>query len=109
MFSVFKDYADQVTIDGHNDWPHLIRGFYDNMIDHASFDQDKSLVGQVDLQRLRDGQVGGVFLSAYVDWYWHCSTTQYTNSLAKHQQSENQRRIHHEFTSSCTSRDHAAD
>jgi membrane dipeptidase len=63
-----RSYAEQ-PIDGHNDWPHLIRGFYDNIIEDVSFDCGKSLVGQVDMQRLRKGLVGGVFLSAYVDWY----------------------------------------
>ncbi|KAF4636600.1 hypothetical protein G7Y89_g1494 [Cudoniella acicularis] len=54
-------------IDGHNDFPHLIRGFYDNKIQNSRFDEESSLVGHVDLKRLREGRSGGVFLSAYVD------------------------------------------
>ncbi|KAF2201390.1 hypothetical protein GQ43DRAFT_415931 [Delitschia confertaspora ATCC 74209] len=54
-------------IDGHNDWPHLIRGFYDNQIETSRFDPDSDLVGHVDLKRLLKGKSGGIFLSAYVD------------------------------------------
>ncbi|KAF1979063.1 hypothetical protein BU23DRAFT_647857 [Bimuria novae-zelandiae CBS 107.79] len=53
-------------IDGHNDWPHLIRGYYDNRLD-ARFDRDRDLDGHVDIKRLRSGQYGGLFMSAYVD------------------------------------------
>ncbi|KAJ5904228.1 hypothetical protein N7504_006611 [Penicillium tannophilum] len=53
-------------IDGHNDWPHLIRGFYDNQLDDR-FEPEKDLVGHVDLKRLRDGKSGGAFWSVYVD------------------------------------------
>ncbi|OKL56653.1 hypothetical protein UA08_08298 [Talaromyces atroroseus] len=53
-------------IDGHNDWPHLIRGFYDNRLDER-FDSGRSLVGHVDLERLRKGMSGGAFWSVYVD------------------------------------------
>ncbi|KAF2235238.1 hypothetical protein EV356DRAFT_500446 [Viridothelium virens] len=59
--------ASTPLIDGHNDWPHLIRGFYDNSIAHRRFSADSSLVGHVDLARLREGRSGGVFISAYVD------------------------------------------
>ncbi|ORY13903.1 membrane dipeptidase GliJ [Clohesyomyces aquaticus] len=54
-------------IDGHNDWPHLIRGYYDNRLDFR-FDRGNDLVGHVDVKRLRKGKCGGVFMSAYVDW-----------------------------------------
>ncbi|UKZ81581.1 hypothetical protein TrVFT333_009353 [Trichoderma virens FT-333] len=47
-------------IDGHNDWPHLIRGFYDNRLDER-FDLDKNLVGHVDMNRLLQGKSGGPF------------------------------------------------
>nr|ABV48715.1 dipeptidase [Trichoderma virens] len=53
-------------IDGHNDWPHLIRGFYDNRLDER-FDLDKNLVGHVDMNRLLQGKSGGAFWSVYVD------------------------------------------
>ncbi|KAJ6107433.1 hypothetical protein N7523_008756 [Penicillium sp. IBT 18751x] len=53
-------------IDGHNDWPHLIRGFYDNQLDNR-FKPEKDLVGHVDLKRLREGKSGGAFWSVYVD------------------------------------------
>ncbi|KAL9079002.1 MAG: hypothetical protein Q9157_002101 [Trypethelium eluteriae] len=46
--------ASTPLIDGHNDWPHLIRGFYDNSIAHRRFSADSSLVGHVDLARLRE-------------------------------------------------------
>jgi hypothetical protein len=53
--------------DGHNDWPHLIRGHYDNRLD-ARFSPENDLAGHVDIKRLREGKIGGVFWSAYVDW-----------------------------------------
>ncbi|KKK14121.1 hypothetical protein P175DRAFT_0434291 [Aspergillus ochraceoroseus IBT 24754] len=53
-------------IDGHNDWPHLIRGFYDNQLDER-FQPGKSLVGHVDWKRLKEGKSGGAFWSVYVD------------------------------------------
>ncbi|KAJ5797255.1 uncharacterized protein N7518_005795 [Penicillium psychrosexuale] len=53
-------------IDGHNDWPHLIRGFYDNQLD-SRLDPEKDLVGHVDIKRLREGKSGGAFWSVYID------------------------------------------
>ncbi|KAJ6101990.1 hypothetical protein N7486_004417 [Penicillium sp. IBT 16267x] len=53
-------------IDGHNDWPHLIRGFYDNRLDER-FGTENDLVGHVDLKRLKIGKSGGAFWSVYVD------------------------------------------
>ncbi|KZF23919.1 hypothetical protein L228DRAFT_218164 [Xylona heveae TC161] len=53
-------------IDGHNDWPHLIRGFYDNKLDER-FQSHKDLGGHVDLKRLVEGKSGGAFWSVYVD------------------------------------------
>ena len=56
-------------IDGHNDWPYLIRAYYGGKIEDGICDESKSLVGHVDIRRLREGLVGGIFFSAYVDWY----------------------------------------
>ncbi|KAF2869626.1 renal dipeptidase family [Massariosphaeria phaeospora] len=53
-------------VDGHNDWPHLIRGYYDNNLD-ARFVSQNDLAGHVDIKRLKEGKMGGVFWSAYVD------------------------------------------
>ncbi|KAJ5894543.1 hypothetical protein N7495_006234 [Penicillium taxi] len=53
-------------IDGHNDWPHLIRGFYDNRLNDR-FEPNKSLVGHVDLKRLRNGKSGGAFWKYFTE------------------------------------------
>lgn len=53
--------------DGHNDWMHLIRAYYDFQLDER-FDADKSLVGHVDVQRLVEGKAGAVFWSLFVNW-----------------------------------------
>ena len=53
--------------DGHNDWPHLIRGFYDSTLD-GRFQRGSNLVGHVDLERLKEGKSGGAFWSVYIDW-----------------------------------------
>ncbi|OAA63437.1 Peptidase M19, renal dipeptidase [Niveomyces insectorum RCEF 264] len=66
-------------IDGHNDWPHLIRGFYDNKLD-GRFGPGNDLVGHVDLKRLRRGKSGGAFWSVYVD----CPTSDDYNDDSAH-------------------------
>ncbi|CAG8328687.1 unnamed protein product [Penicillium salamii] len=53
-------------IDGHNDWPHLIRGFYDNCLDDR-FQRGNDLAGHVDMKRLKEGKSGGAFWSVYID------------------------------------------
>ncbi|KAF4761413.1 hypothetical protein HAV15_006678 [Penicillium sp. str.  len=53
-------------IDGHNDWPHLIRGFYDNKLDRR-FQRESNLAGHVDIKRLKEGRSGGAFWSVYID------------------------------------------
>ncbi len=53
-------------IDGHNDLPYLIRVELKNRI-YNGFDFSKKLLGHTDLQRMRKGQVGGQFWSAYVE------------------------------------------
>lgn len=54
-------------IDGHNDWANIIRGYYSNKIHVRNFSREESLVGHVDIKKLRKGLVGGTFWSAYVD------------------------------------------
>ncbi|KAL2412769.1 Dipeptidase gliJ [Exophiala dermatitidis] len=51
-------------VDGHNDFPYMIRGFYGNNLDDARL-QDTP-IGQTDLERLHRSQLGGQFWSAYV-------------------------------------------
>ncbi|KAL8949321.1 MAG: hypothetical protein Q9222_004560 [Ikaeria aurantiellina] len=56
-------------IDGHNDLAFLIRYKYGNRIHEPAFTdkfENGDLEGQVDLQRLRAGKVGGTFWSAFV-------------------------------------------
>lgn len=53
--------------DGHNDWLHMIRAYYDFQVDDR-FEPQKSLAGHVDIKRLREGKAGGVFWSLYIDW-----------------------------------------
>ncbi|WYZ38934.1 hypothetical protein EsH8_III_000848 [Colletotrichum jinshuiense] len=55
-------------IDGHNDLPILVRGFFNNHIYGKNFTEpfeNGGLVGHVDLPRLREGQNGGAFWSVY--------------------------------------------
>lgn len=49
----------------------MIRGFSGNNLDHGAL-QDTPF-GQTDLTRLRQGQLGGQFWSAYVPWYGNMS------------------------------------
>ncbi|KAG6039054.1 hypothetical protein E4U19_007552 [Claviceps sp. Clav32 group G5] len=55
-------------IDGHNDWMHMIRAYYDFQVDDR-FQPTKDLAGHVDLKRLVQGRAGAVFWSVYVEWY----------------------------------------
>ncbi|KAM0558430.1 hypothetical protein ACHAPJ_004620 [Fusarium lateritium] len=55
-------------IDGHVDFPLVVRFLYGNQIYHENFTQpfeQGELPGQVDLHRLRRGQSGGAFWSLY--------------------------------------------
>ncbi|KAH8079421.1 membrane dipeptidase-domain-containing protein [Cristinia sonorae] len=52
------------VIDGHIDLPILVRDLYRN--NASAFDLEKEIPGHVDIPRLRKGQVGGFFWSAYV-------------------------------------------
>lgn len=60
-----KVLSETPLIDGHNDLPYLIRVELKNRI-YSGFDFSKKLLGHTDLQRMRKGQVGGQFWSAYV-------------------------------------------
>ncbi|KAK2054703.1 dipeptidase 3 [Colletotrichum caudatum] len=53
--------------DGHNDFAWMLRGWLRNRIDHASEGAIQEMpIGQTDLRRLREGQVGCQFWSAFV-------------------------------------------
>ncbi|KAG6204040.1 hypothetical protein E4U35_003789 [Claviceps purpurea] len=52
--------------DGHNDWMHMIRAYYDFQVDDR-FQPTKDLAGHVDLKRLVQGKAGAVFWSVYVE------------------------------------------
>jgi membrane dipeptidase len=55
-------------IDGHNDFPYMIRGWFRNDINGQNAHLYDMPIGQTDLQRLQKGQLGGQFWSAYVPW-----------------------------------------
>ena len=66
---VEKILAENPLIDGHNDLAILIRYLYGNNIYNATFTEPFEQGGMrlhVDLPRLKKGQVGGAFWSAYV-------------------------------------------
>ncbi|KAK9443358.1 Peptidase M19, renal dipeptidase [Metarhizium brunneum] len=44
-------------IDGHNDWMHMIRAYYDFQVDER-FEPQRDLAGHVDLKRLVEGRAG---------------------------------------------------
>ncbi|KAF6816599.1 membrane dipeptidase [Colletotrichum musicola] len=55
------------TQDGHNDFAWMVRGWLRNRIDHASEGAIQNMpIGQTDVRRLREGQVGCQFWSAFV-------------------------------------------
>ncbi|PKX95389.1 dipeptidase gliJ [Aspergillus novofumigatus IBT 16806] len=53
-------------IDGHNDFPYMIRGWFRNDINGQNTHLYDMPIGQTDLQRLQKGLLGGQFWSAYV-------------------------------------------
>lgn len=55
-----------VALDGHNDFPFMIRGWHAGRI--GDIDARQMAVAHTDIERLRKGCVGGVFWSAYVPW-----------------------------------------
>lgn len=59
-------------IDGHNDLPWQLRIELHNRIYDGRVDFEKKLLGHTDIQRMRQGLVGGQFWSVYVD----CDTNQ---------------------------------
>ncbi|THC96854.1 hypothetical protein EYZ11_003678 [Aspergillus tanneri] len=53
-------------IDGHNDFPYILRGWYGMNIHDPSFNIEEMPIGQTDLSRLEKGCIGGQFWSAFV-------------------------------------------
>lgn len=53
------------VFDGHIDLPILARALYANNV--SAWDLAQTMPGQVDIPRLREGQVGGFFWSVYVE------------------------------------------
>ncbi|KAJ9144957.1 Dipeptidase [Pleurostoma richardsiae] len=74
------DYAERTRrvlkstplIDGHNDLPWQLRIELHNRIYDGRVDFTKRLLGHTDIQRMRQGMVGGQFWSVYV----HCDANQ---------------------------------
>ncbi|CAH0047604.1 unnamed protein product, partial [Clonostachys solani] len=56
--------ADVPLIDGHNDFPYFLRGWYPDQVN--TVDCQHMPIAHTDLERLSQGRVGGVFWSAYV-------------------------------------------
>lgn len=55
-------------IDGHNDFPYMIRGWHLGRVADSDVNADEMPIAHTDIKRLRQGCVGGVFWSAYVPW-----------------------------------------
>jgi membrane dipeptidase len=53
-------------IDGHNDFPYMIRGWHLGRINSPEVDINDMPIAHTDITRLKKGLVGGVFWSAYV-------------------------------------------
>lgn len=61
--------AENPLIDGHNDLLILVRALYDNKVNGENFTkpfEKGGLAGHVDVPRLKQGQQGGAFWSAFV-------------------------------------------
>ncbi|KAK8038219.1 dipeptidase 1 [Apiospora phragmitis] len=54
-------------IDGHNDLPYLLRIELQNKLYDSSFDFRHALASHTDLERLKQGKVGGQFWSVFVE------------------------------------------
>jgi membrane dipeptidase len=59
-------------IDGHNDLPWLLRIELQNRIYDGRFDPTQRLLGHTDINRMKQGLMGGQFWSVHV----HCDKTQ---------------------------------
>lgn len=64
-----KVLATTPLIDGHNDLPYLLRIELKNKIYNDRFTFENGLLSHTDLQKMRQGQIGGQFWSVYL----HCS------------------------------------
>ncbi|KAL7905946.1 renal dipeptidase family [Trichoderma velutinum] len=68
--------AETPLVDGHNDFPFMIRGWHSGRI--GEIDARRMVVAHTDIERLRKGCVGGVFWSAYVP----CPNENSTNNFS---------------------------
>merc|ERR1719187_1758142 len=74
MERVYRVLADYPVIDGHNDFPMGIRSLLKNDLEKLNFDHDLTVeepwasywANHVDLPRMRKGQMGGQFWSAFI-------------------------------------------
>lgn len=53
-------------LDGHNDFPYMIRGWHLGRVGDTEVDAGDMPIAHTDITRLQKGRVGGVFWSAYV-------------------------------------------
>jgi membrane dipeptidase len=65
------EYAERLLaqvplIDGHNDFPYILRGWCALNASTSLLDARDMPIGQTDISRLRKGRVGGQFWSAFV-------------------------------------------
>ncbi|KAJ5107493.1 membrane dipeptidase GliJ [Penicillium angulare] len=58
--------ATSPLIDGHNDFPFIIRGFSQNKVSQTDFQLEHLPIGQTDFAGLKKGLVGGQFWSAFM-------------------------------------------
>ena len=74
MERVYRVLGEYPVIDGHNDFPMGIRSLLKNDVDQLNFDHDLTQeepwasywANHVDLPRMRKGQMGGQFWSAFI-------------------------------------------
>ncbi|KAK7229878.1 hypothetical protein V2G26_002048 [Clonostachys chloroleuca] len=64
LAKALKLLQDVPLIDGHNDFPYFLRGWYPDQVN--TVDCQHMPIAHTDLERLSQGRVGGVFWSAYV-------------------------------------------
>lgn len=58
--------ANTHLIDGHNDFPYIVRGWHLSDLNSSEFDLQNMPAAHTDLTRLRKGRVGTQVWSAYV-------------------------------------------